>query len=122
MLDPTFPTPSTACRTPPPATSATSPSTPPSGSSPSRPGVGPQIARSCIVCGASLAGKRKEARACGNRCRITLCRQKRHAALLERLVVAEQALSTAAAAVAALRTIADMGPHVTSTMKVGGVS
>jgi len=39
--------------------------------------------------------------------------------LLERLVLAEQALATAAAAVEALRVVAQLGPHATAALRVG---
>ncbi len=107
-------------RAPPPPTSATSPSL-----STFEPVSGPPAPiapkRVCAVCGGPLrAGARKEARSCSGKCRIIACRQRRHSHLLNRLAVAEAALSAAAEAVAALRPIAAQGPHVTASLAVSG--
>ena len=48
------------------------------------------------------------------------CRTRRHAALLERLVAAEQALAKAAAAVEALRQVAELGPHASASLAIEG--
>ena len=73
---------------------------------------------SCAICGTPLRGRRPDARCCSGRCRIVLCRRKRHEALLEGLVSCEQALRAAADAVAALRVVAEIGPHITDGFKV----
>src|ERR1700691_2325842 len=75
--------------------------------------------RVCAVCGRPIKG-RAEKRSCSGKCRIIACRQRRHGALLGKLAAAEEALAHAAEAVAALRTIAEMGPHVTASLGVGG--
>jgi predicted nucleic acid-binding Zn ribbon protein len=96
--------------------------TPPSPSTCEPPcGLPSQVAptRTCIVCGKPITG-RAEKRSCSGRCRIIACRQRRHAALLDRLVSAEQALAQAAAAIEALRQVAAQGPHVTASLAVGG--
>ena len=95
--------------------SSSATSTPASG-----PPVAINVARACAVCGKLLKGMRPAARCCGGKCRIVLCRQRRHANLLNSLAAAEAALAQAAEAVAALRTIAEMGPHVTASLAVGG--
>ncbi|MGA3124542.1 MAG: hypothetical protein ABSF69_27610 [Polyangiaceae bacterium] len=74
--------------------------------------------RTCVVCGKPIKG-RAEKRSCSGRCRIVACRQRRHASLLERLEKAEAALTEAAEAVAALRAVAEGGPHVTATLAIG---
>jgi len=75
--------------------------------------------RTCIVCGKPITG-RIEKKACSGKCRIIACRQRRHGALLDRLAAAEQALAAAAAAVEALRQVAQQGPHVTASLAVPG--
>jgi predicted nucleic acid-binding Zn ribbon protein len=101
-------------RTPPPDAPATSPSPsmfealcgPPAPIAPTR---------TCIVCGRPIQG-RAEKRSCSGKCRIIACRQRRHAALLNKLAQAELALAAAAAAVEALRLVAELGPHVTASL------
>jgi predicted nucleic acid-binding Zn ribbon protein len=75
--------------------------------------------RTCAVCGKPIRG-RAEKRSCSGRCRLVACRQRRHAALLDKLAAAEEALAQVAEAVAALREIAAGGPHVTASLAVGG--
>jgi hypothetical protein len=78
-------------------------------------------ARACAVCATPLRARRQEARfCCSGRCRIIACRQRRHGALLEAIRAAEESLVAATQAVAALRAVADLGPHVTATLKVFG--
>lgn len=80
----------------------------------------PDGCRVCGVCEMVLRARRKEARYCSGKCRILACRQRRHTALLDRLVAAEVALAHATQAVAALREVANLGPHATGTLKVSG--
>ena len=56
-----------------------------------------------------------------------MCRTKRHTALLQALIASEQrmieaehALVAAAKALAALRAVAELGPHATATLRLGG--
>ena len=74
----------------------------------------PEI-RVCEVCKKPITG-RAEKRVCSGRCRIIACRARRHGALLDRLRAAEDALALAASAVAALRQLAEQGPHVTASL------
>jgi|HubBroStandDraft_6_1064221.scaffolds.fasta_scaffold1134977_1 predicted nucleic acid-binding Zn ribbon protein len=105
-------------RTPPEIVPATSPS--PIVSEPAY-GAPATVARSrtCSVCGKPIKG-RAEKRHCSGKCRIIACRQRRHAALLNSLAQAEQALAAATGAVEALRQIAAQGPHATASLSVGG--
>lgn len=72
--------------------------------------------RRCVVCGAIFRARRTSARSCSGRCRITLSRTRRVADLVDRLVVAEQALEMAEhglrearAALHAVRELAEAG-------------
>jgi predicted nucleic acid-binding Zn ribbon protein len=106
-------------RTPPAATSATSLSPIVSEPVNGPPATGAQK-RTCGVCGKPIKG-RAEKRYCSGKCRIIACRARRHSALLSRLAAAEQTLSAAAEAVAALRVIAELGPHASASLAVGTV-
>lgn len=79
--------------------------------------TGPQD-RTCEQCAGPFRARRKEARFCSGRCRILACRQRRHGVLLNRIATAEAALAAAHDAIEALREIADLGPHVSATLKV----
>jgi hypothetical protein len=61
-------------------------------------------------------------KACSGRCRVIASRARKHAAVVQALVGAEAALVQAQEAVAALRKIAELGPHATGTLKFGGPS
>lgn len=101
--------------------SASTPAASPASPSPEpvlgAPTSAPEI-RVCEVCKKPIKG-RAEKKVCSGKCRIILCRQRRHGALLDRLHVAEGALAQAAAALAALRQIAEQGPHATASLAVG---
>jgi predicted nucleic acid-binding Zn ribbon protein len=105
-------------RTPPEIDPATSPSP-----SNFEPAFGAPVSdvpkRTCTVCNRPIKG-RAEKRHCSGKCRIIACRQRRHGALLNRLAAAEQALSAAAEAVEALRTVAQLGPHASASLAIGG--
>ncbi len=104
----------------PPKTDPQLPHTPPSPTA--QTGAQPPTPK-CLACGSPLReGRRRETRCCDGRCRILLSRQKRHAALLDSLARAEEALAAAAAAVEALRMLAQQGPHATATLRLGGSS
>ena len=78
------------------------------------PGSDGSTERLCEVCGRALRGR--QIKACSGKCRITACRARRHDVLLDRLLVAEEALARAHEAIAVLREIAALGPHATSTL------
>src|SRR5580658_10849221 len=75
--------------------------------------------RSCAACCKPIRGRASK-KCCSGACRIALCRQRRHGILLMRLQAAEEALARAAEAVAVLRVFAEMGPHVTASLAIGG--
>jgi predicted nucleic acid-binding Zn ribbon protein len=98
--------------------SASAPATSPSSASPEPVHGAPIADRVCEVCGKPIKG-RAEKRACSGKCRIIASRQRRHGALLDRVHAAEDALAVAASAVAALRQLAEQGPHATASLAVG---
>jgi predicted nucleic acid-binding Zn ribbon protein len=104
-------------RTLPASAPAASPSSPSAEPVLGAPTSDPEI-RVCAVCSKPING-RAEKKACSGRCRIIACRQRRHVALIDRLHAAEDALALAASAVAALRQLAEQGPHASATLAVG---
>jgi predicted nucleic acid-binding Zn ribbon protein len=64
--------------------------------------------RVCLICGASLHGRRPETVSCSGRCRAALARQRRRDDLVARVQRAEGALREAADALASLKELAGL--------------
>jgi hypothetical protein len=72
-------------------------------------GKTPLATFTCIVCGAEFTAKRKSAKSCSGKCRLTLFRRTRVADVAARLAKAEAALHEASVALDELRALVEVG-------------